>query len=114
MKHKLDDEIKDVLRKNITLYREKRGFTKYALADKLGVDHSYISNLEAGKKGITLALLYQLSKVLGVSINALFSDNIDNEIIGNIDTMLRRLLQDDLEKIERIIIFHISELENHQ
>ena len=97
MKHKLDDEIKDLLRKNITLYREKRGFTKYALADKLGVDHSYISNLEAGKKGITLALLYQLSKVLGVSINALFSDNIDNEIIGN---------------IERIIIFHINELEN--
>lgn len=59
-----------------------------------------------------MALLYQLSKVLGVSINALFSDNIDNEIIGNIDTMLKRLSQGDLEKIERIIIFHINELEN--
>lgn len=57
-------------------------------------------------------MLYQLSKVLGVSINALFSDNIDNEIIGNIDTMLKRLSQGDLEKIERIIIFHINELEN--
>lgn len=114
MKHKLDDKIKDVLRKNITLYREKRGFTKYALADKLGVDHSYISNLESGKKGITLALLYQLSKVLGVSINALFSDNNDSEIIGNIDTMLKNLSQENLEKIERIIIFHINELEKHR
>ena len=112
MKHKLNDEVKNLLRKNITFYREKRGFTKYALADKLGVDHSYISNLELGKKGITLALLYQLSEVLGVSIGALFSYNSDSEIINNIDTMLKSLSQENLERMERIINFHINEFEN--
>jgi len=71
------------------------------LADKLGVDHSYISNLESGKKGITLALLYQLYEVLGVSIDALFSEDSDSEIINNIDTILRRLTQENLEKKER-------------
>lgn len=113
MKRKLNDEVKNLLIKNIAFYREKRGLTKYALADKLGVDHSYISNLESGKKGITLALLYQLSEVLGVSLDALFSDDSDSEIINNIDTMLRRLSQENLEKMERIVIFHINELENH-
>ncbi|OHA92554.1 MAG: DNA-binding protein [Candidatus Zambryskibacteria bacterium RIFCSPLOWO2_12_FULL_39_45] len=38
---------------------------------KLGVDRSYISNVESGKKNPTLSTITKLAKALGVSVGEL-------------------------------------------
>lgn len=38
---------------------------------KLGVDRSYISNVESGNKNPTLSTITKLAKVLGVSVSEL-------------------------------------------
>lgn len=53
--------------------RKRVGLTQKELAEKLGyASHSYISEVEAGKKPASSAMLYKLYAVLNVSIDAFF------------------------------------------
>jgi len=111
MKYKLEYELEEILRKNISFYRNVKGLTKYALAEKLGVDHSYISKIELGKKEMSLGLFYRISQELGVSMDVLFSENIDNVSLKNINAMLAGKADKDIRFIEKIVKAMIDELE---
>lgn len=56
---------------NIRSVRIKKGLTTGETADKLGIDRSLYSELEAGRREITLAEIAALSKVFGVSADVL-------------------------------------------
>lgn len=56
---------------NIRSVRIKKGLTTGETADKLGIDRSLYSELEAGRREITLAEIAVLSKVFGVSADVL-------------------------------------------
>ncbi len=49
--------------------REKRGHSLSDVAVKLGVDRSYVSYLEHGKRRMTLELAGKLAEVYGVDVN---------------------------------------------
>jgi transcriptional regulator with XRE-family HTH domain len=54
-------------------YREKASLTQEALALEAGLDRTFISLLERGKRQPTLETLFKLSKVLKVSAATLVS-----------------------------------------
>tara|TARA_R110002049_G_scaffold83933_7_gene213607 strand:+ start:1625 stop:1867 length:243 start_codon:yes stop_codon:yes gene_type:complete len=59
--------------------RLSRGLTQEALAAKAGIDRTYISSCERGKRNITLEVLYRLSEALRVSPKDLLPDQFELE-----------------------------------
>jgi transcriptional regulator with XRE-family HTH domain len=53
-------------------FRERRGLSQQALAERVGVSDAYIAMLETGtRRNPSLPLLQRLAKALGVPVTAL-------------------------------------------
>jgi len=59
------------LGENLRKIRTKKDITQTGLAETLGVDKSFISNIESGKTNPTLSTITNLAQTLGVSTNEL-------------------------------------------
>ncbi len=59
------------LGENLKRIRIKKDITQVEIAKKLGVDRSFVSNLENAKTNPTLATITSLAQALGVSTNEL-------------------------------------------
>lgn len=53
--------------------RVKRGWTQVEMAERLGIDRSYISDMERGKKNICLPTLEVLAQGFEVTMSKLIS-----------------------------------------
>jgi transcriptional regulator with XRE-family HTH domain len=54
------------------LYRMKKGLSQKRLAEILGIDRSYMNQIERGRKIPSLTLLKRIAKVLGKNIKDFF------------------------------------------
>lgn len=61
------------LGENLKKIRTTKNITQTELAKTLGVDKSFVSNIENGKTNPTLSTITSLAKVLKVSTNELFN-----------------------------------------
>ena len=59
------------LGENLKKMRIKKDISQIELARILGVDRSFVSNIENGKNNPTLSTITSLAKALGVSTNEL-------------------------------------------
>lgn len=59
--------------KRLRELRKKKGWTQVQMADTLGIDRSYISDMEGGKKNVCLPTLEVLAQGFGVSMAKLIS-----------------------------------------
>jgi transcriptional regulator with XRE-family HTH domain len=59
------------LGENLKKLRIKKDISQIELARMLGVDRSFVSNIENGKNNPTLSTITSLAKALGVSTNEL-------------------------------------------
>ncbi len=59
------------LGENLKKIRTKKNITQTELAKILGVDKSFVSNIENGKTNPTLSTITNLAQTLGVSTNEL-------------------------------------------
>ena len=55
------------------MLRKKRGWTQVYMAEHVGMDRSFISDLENGKKEICLRNLQVLARTFGISVSQLMS-----------------------------------------
>jgi transcriptional regulator with XRE-family HTH domain len=69
-------------------YRKLREMTQEELADKVGIAPTHITNIERGKKGVSLEVLMLICKTLEISL---------------IDVLPDEGKQDDLEMREKLI-----------
>ena len=53
--------------------RKEKGWTQVQMADALGIDRSYISDMERGKKDVCLPKMEVLAIGFGISLSALVS-----------------------------------------
>lgn len=69
----------NVIRKNIKKYRVQRGMTAAQLAEKAGLGHDYLHQIESEKDRhhVSLISLYKISKALDVTMDALVEANDD-------------------------------------
>lgn len=56
---------------NLKKIRVSKNITQTELAETLGIDKSFLSNIENGKTNPTLSTITSLAKALGVSSNEL-------------------------------------------
>jgi transcriptional regulator with XRE-family HTH domain len=66
------DVIKQNISKNIVKYREKLGISQKEFASRLGITPSRVSNWEQGANCPTIDILFEVCKVLNVSINDIY------------------------------------------
>ena len=59
------------LGENLKKIRTRKNITQVDIAKKLGVDRSFVSNIENGKNNPTLSTITNLAQALGVSTNEL-------------------------------------------
>lgn len=63
--------------KNILEARSTRGLTQFELSKISGVGRSTITNVETGKQGVPLTILYKIAKSLGLEPHELLSSELD-------------------------------------
>lgn len=59
--------------KRLRKLRKEKGWTQVQMADALGIDRSYISDMEKGKKNVCLPTMEVIAIGFGVSISKLTS-----------------------------------------
>ncbi len=79
----------------IARLRVQKGYSRDVFAMKVGVSSRFLYDLEAGKKGFSVWVLYNISQVLSVSC--------DHIITGHADS--------NFEKIGRLVVEACEELE---
>ena len=62
-----------LLAKRIKRLRRERGLTQEELSDLLGMNTSYITQVEAKLQGLSLPMVYRLAKVFHLSLQEFFS-----------------------------------------
>lgn len=67
------------IRKNIKRYRTEQGLTAAQLAEKAGLGHDYLRQIESEKDRhhVSLISLHKISMALNISMDALVSENDD-------------------------------------
>lgn len=62
----------------IRSWRKKRGYYQEGLASEIKVSPTYLSEIENGKKQVSLKVLADISRALGVTMDDLIDYNADN------------------------------------
>ncbi|MFO7734609.1 MAG: helix-turn-helix transcriptional regulator [bacterium] len=64
----MKDEIQKRYAETISYYRKLRGMSQDELAFKAGIDRSYLSGIENGRRSFSINVLEMLSEALDVSV----------------------------------------------
>lgn len=69
-----NDNIYDIIRRNIKKYRVEQNMTQADLAEKANLSHDYIRQIESEKVSNTFSVqtLYDISKALNIDVGLLF------------------------------------------
>lgn len=59
-------------------FREQKGLTQEDLARKVPMDRGYLSDVETGKRRVSLSLAYQIAQSLGQSLDDLLEGGAGN------------------------------------
>ena len=75
--------------KRICYFREKKNMSTNKLATLAGISQSYLRDIERNNKNPSIEIIYQLCKVLGISLKDFFDDDFysnfnDNPLITRI------------------------------
>ena len=62
-----------LLAQRIKQLRRERGITQEELSDLLGMNTSYITQVEAKQQGLSLPMMYRLAKIFHLSLQEFFS-----------------------------------------
>jgi transcriptional regulator with XRE-family HTH domain len=54
--------------KRVRNLRTDRGWSQEELADRSGVNRSYMSRVELGKSDVSLSVLHKIARTLGISL----------------------------------------------
>ena len=97
---------------NIRRYRKERKLTQEKLAEAAGISTSHCSNIERACKSVSLESLRHLSVALGVTVDALMSDEWEHPSdisARNIANIVKDMTPEDAKKVEKMIHFMLDE-----
>ena len=69
----MGEDIRIRLGRKVRKLRMQRGWTQVEMAEKLGLDRSYLADVERGKRNISVLNLELIAQGLGLSLSQLFS-----------------------------------------
>ena len=70
-------DIRIAVGKRIKFLRNEIGISQEELADRAGIDRTYITSVECGKRNISIVNVEKIASALGVTLSKLFDFNLD-------------------------------------
>ena len=67
------DDIRIRFGRRVRKLRNKRGWTQVQMAEKLGLDRSYLADVERGKRNISLINMEIIARGFDLSVSKLFA-----------------------------------------
>ena len=67
------EDIRGRFGRRLRVLREQRGWTQVELAEKLGLDRSYVADIERGHRNVSLVNLELIAMGFGITLARLFS-----------------------------------------
>jgi len=67
----MSEDVRRLVGKNVRRLRIAAGLSQAELAERMGVDRSYVSGLEQGQRNPTVVTLWHIAKALGASLQDL-------------------------------------------
>jgi XRE family transcriptional regulator, regulator of sulfur utilization len=61
------------LGQRIRFLRKRKGWTQVVMAEKIGIDRSFLADVERGKRNLSVLNLSLIARGLGVSLSRLFT-----------------------------------------
>lgn len=94
------ESIRRTVAKNLKTFREEKGFTQEALAEKLEKSTSHIANIESGKTGISDDLLCALCNIFEKKPSEIYSDiDMDFEFDKRLNIVVRDSVRTEFANI---------------
>lgn len=66
--------IQEKFGKRVRELRTKKGVSQEALAFKAGIDRTYMTSVENGKRNISIVNMEKIIRALGINMNEFFSE----------------------------------------
>jgi transcriptional regulator with XRE-family HTH domain len=70
----MEGELQKAVGRNLRAYRQARGLSQEAFADKVGVHRTYMGGLERGERNLTLRSVERIAERIGVDPLALMDE----------------------------------------
>jgi transcriptional regulator with XRE-family HTH domain len=70
----MSEDVRRMVGRNVQRLRIKAGLSQAALAERMGVDRSYVSGLELGQRNPTVVTLWHIAEALGVRPHHFFEE----------------------------------------
>jgi transcriptional regulator with XRE-family HTH domain len=71
------DETRDILARNVRLLRAERGLSQEALAFESGINRTYLSDIERGRRNVSIDNLSRIAAALNVPVWQLLQPRSD-------------------------------------
>jgi len=107
----MSKELKKRFGENLRKYRKECGLTQEEFAEKLKISPQFYANVENGTKGMSMEVLYRLTKVADVNLNSFLAEEITPATsINEIISILNNAPEQDLEFIKNMVRCMLKEL----
>ena len=80
---------REILARNLRLLRSERRLSQEALAEKVGLTQTYLSQVEGGRRNISIDNISALARSLGISISELLRE-WSGSVVVDLDACRRR------------------------
>ena len=102
-----DTNIRKILGNNIKKIRALEGISQEDLADKIGKSSHFISLIERGASGLSLATVIDICKALNTDTNSIFAGTIDNSNVYK-DSFLNKSFETFSDKDKDMVEYLIN------
>lgn len=79
------NNFKKALGKSLREIRCKKSFTQEYISLESGISRSHIAMIEAGKRDVTISVLFKISRALKVTLEEIFSFDDQDKFIFDIE-----------------------------
>lgn len=100
---KLLEDLMKVVGNNLAECRLAKGYTQSDAAEKLDISIPFLSNMERGKKLMSVPMLLKLAELYGVDANRLLyaEDSDKRDRLGSILLLLQKMPDSDIARMEK-------------
>jgi transcriptional regulator with XRE-family HTH domain len=100
--------LKQVFIQNLKEFRKKEGLSQMKLAEYCGTAHSYIGEIEIGRKFPSMELIEKIAKILRVEPYLFFKSRTGNSTLAEIEQVTLRMAYSSKKQLQKQVKAHIK------
>ncbi|MDR2719022.1 MAG: helix-turn-helix transcriptional regulator [Treponema sp.] len=104
--------LKQIFIQNLKEFRKKEGLSQMKLADYCGTAHSYIGEIEVGRKFPSMDLIEKIATILRIEPYLFFKSRTGNSTLNEIEQVNVRMPHSSKKQLQKQVKAHIKKQVN--